>query len=94
MARKIFTSEQIIGKLREAEVLLSQGQPLGTVCRGLGVSEMTYYRWRGITVFRRLCRQEKPVIQNTVGCVRTRRTVSRIWNARMRASRSWWRIWR
>ena len=46
MARKIFTTEQIIGKLREAEVLLSQGQPLGMVCRGLEISEQTYYRWR------------------------------------------------
>ena len=46
MARKTFTTEQIIGNLREAEVLLSQGQPLGTVCRGLEISEQTYYRWR------------------------------------------------
>lgn len=46
MPKKNFTPEEIIGKLREAEVLLSQGQPLGTVCRGLGVSEVTYYRWR------------------------------------------------
>ena len=46
MARKIFTTEQIISKLREAEVLLSQGQALGTVCRGLEISEQTYYRWR------------------------------------------------
>jgi hypothetical protein len=46
MARKIFTTEQIIGKLREAEVLLSQGQPLSVVCRGLEISEQTYYRWR------------------------------------------------
>lgn len=46
MARKIFTIEQIMGKLREAEVLLSQWQPLGTVCRGLEISEQTYYRWR------------------------------------------------
>ena len=74
MARKIFTTEQIIGKLREAEVLLSQGQPLGSVCRALEISEQTYYRWRGITVFRRLCRQEKPVIQNTVDSARTKRT--------------------
>jgi hypothetical protein len=74
MARKTFTTEQIIGKLREAEVLLSQGQPLGTVCRGLEISEQTYYRWRGITVFRRLCRQEKPVIQNRAGCAPTKRT--------------------
>lgn len=46
MARKIFTTEQIIGKLHEAEVLLSHRQPLGTVYRGLEISEQTYYRWR------------------------------------------------
>ena len=38
--------EQIIGFLREAEVLLSQGQKLGDVCRKLGISEQSYYRWR------------------------------------------------
>ena len=67
MPKKRFTAEQIIGKLREAEVFLRQGQPPRTVCRELAISEQTYYRWRGITVFRRLCRQEKPVIQNMVG---------------------------
>ncbi len=46
MPKKTFTAEEIISKLREAEVLLGQGQPLGTVCRGLGISEQTYYRWR------------------------------------------------
>jgi transposase-like protein len=46
MARKRFTTEQIIGLLREAEVRLSQGQPIGTVCRGIGVSQRSYYRWR------------------------------------------------
>ncbi len=46
MPRKSFTPEEISSKLREAEVLLGQGQPLGTVCRGLGISEQTYYRWR------------------------------------------------
>jgi len=46
MARKRFTTEQIIGLLREAEVRLSQGQAIGTVCRGLGVSQQSYYRWR------------------------------------------------
>jgi len=44
--RKRFTAEEIIGKLREAEVGLAQGQPLGQVVRKLGVSEQTYYRWR------------------------------------------------
>jgi putative transposase len=46
MPRKRFTPEQIITKLREAEVLLSKGQKVGEVCRQLEVSENTYYRWR------------------------------------------------
>jgi|TARA_B100001971_G_scaffold125672_1_gene115719 transposase-like protein len=46
MGRKIFTSEQIIGKLREAEILLSQGDSVGEASRKLGVTEQTYYRWR------------------------------------------------
>jgi putative transposase len=46
MKRKTFTPEQIIGKLREAEVLLSQGQTVGAVSRQLEVTEQTYYRWR------------------------------------------------
>lgn len=46
MARKHFTAEQIIGKLRQAEVLLSQGSRTSEVCRAIGVSEQTYYRWR------------------------------------------------
>ena len=46
MKRKTFTPEQIIGKLREAEVLLGQGQTVGAVSRKLEVTEQTYYRWR------------------------------------------------
>ena len=46
MPRKRFTSEQIIGKLREAEVRLGQGELLPDVCRALAVSEQTFYRWR------------------------------------------------
>ena len=46
MARKRYTTEQIIGILREAEVRLSQGEPVGLICRGLGISEQSYYRWR------------------------------------------------
>ncbi len=38
--------EQIIGVLREAEVLLAQGRTTGEVCRHLGISEQSYYRWR------------------------------------------------
>ena len=46
MPRKRFTTEQIIGKLREAEVELAQGLSVPQVCRKLGISEQTYYRWR------------------------------------------------
>jgi len=46
MSRKVFSAEQIIGKLREAEILLSKGQAVAEVVRKLGVSEQTYYRWR------------------------------------------------
>ena len=46
MSRKRFTAEKVIGMLREAEVLLAQGKKVGEVCRRLGVSEQSYYRWR------------------------------------------------
>jgi transposase-like protein len=46
MVRKSFKPEQIINKLREAEVLLSQGSTIGEASRKLGVTEQTYYRWR------------------------------------------------
>ena len=41
-----YKPEQIISMLREAEVGLSQGKTVGQVCRSLGVSEQSYYRWR------------------------------------------------
>jgi len=46
MTKKGYSAEQIIGKLREAEVLLSQGSTVGEVSRKLGITEQTYYRWR------------------------------------------------
>lgn len=46
MPRKKHSVEQIIHKLREAEVLLSQGKAVAEVCRSLGITEQTYYRWR------------------------------------------------
>jgi len=44
--QKRYTPEQIISKLREAEVILSQGKTVGEAARKLGVAEQTYYRWR------------------------------------------------
>ncbi len=46
MATKRHTAEQIISKLREAEVLLAKGGSMAQVCRKLGVTVQTYYRWR------------------------------------------------
>jgi len=46
MSRKRFTAEKIIGMLRESEVFLAQGKTVGEICRSLGVSEQSYYRWR------------------------------------------------
>ncbi len=46
MARKTYSAEQIINKLREAEVLQGKGEKIGPICRKLGVTGNTYYRWR------------------------------------------------
>ena len=46
MVRKGYKPEQIINKLREAEVLLIQGNSIGVVSKKIGVSDYTYYRWR------------------------------------------------
>jgi transposase-like protein len=44
--RRSYTPEQIITKLREAEILLSQGKTVKAACKQLEISEQTYYRWR------------------------------------------------
>jgi putative transposase len=46
MARKTYTPEQIINKLREAEIHINQGIPIAEVSRKIGITEQTYYRWR------------------------------------------------
>jgi putative transposase len=46
MVRKGYTPEQIINKLREAEILLGQGNTISVITRKIGVSDYTYYRWR------------------------------------------------
>jgi putative transposase len=46
MARKRHSSEEIIHKLREADVEIGRGRTVGEVCKQLAVTEQTYYRWR------------------------------------------------
>ena len=46
MPKKRYSVEQIINHLRGADVLLAQGQTVGEICRRIGVSEQSYYRWR------------------------------------------------
>jgi len=46
MVRRSYTPERIINKLREAEILLSQGSTIGEAARKIGVTDMIYYRWR------------------------------------------------
>ncbi len=46
MVRKGYTPEQIINRLREAEILLSQGETIAAISKKIGVSDHTYYRWR------------------------------------------------
>lgn len=46
MAKKGYNAEAIIGKLREAEVLSSQGRTIGESGKALSITDQTYYRWR------------------------------------------------
>ena len=46
MGRVKFTTEQIINKLREAELMHTQGISIGLICKQLEIHEQTYYRWR------------------------------------------------
>jgi putative transposase len=46
MPKKTFTPEQIVGKLRQIEVLMSQGKTVPLACKDAGIVDQTYYRWR------------------------------------------------
>ena len=46
MAIKNYTVEQIIVKFREVELHCNQGKSISEACKGLGITEQTYYRWR------------------------------------------------
>ena len=46
MARKRYKPEEIVAKLRQVDVLISQGQSVSDAVRSIGVTDVTYYRWR------------------------------------------------
>lgn len=46
MPRKRYSAEEIINKLRQAEVELAKGHTIAQVCKQLGITDQTYYRWR------------------------------------------------
>ena len=46
MPRKRHTAEEIVTRLRQVDVLSSQGKPMAEAIRSIGVTEVTYYRWR------------------------------------------------
>ena len=46
MARKRHGAEEIVTKLRQVDVLMAQGRPVADAVRAIGVTEVTYYRWR------------------------------------------------
>jgi len=46
MPRKRYKPEEIVAKLRQVDILLSQGSGVGDAVRRIGISEVTYYRWR------------------------------------------------
>ena len=75
MARRKYTPEQIISKLREVEVALAQGATVARAVRGIEVTEQTYYRWRreygGLTV-----KQAKRLKELEKENLRLRRAVS------------------
>lgn len=46
MKQQRFSPEQIVNKLRQAEVMQAQGQTIAQACKAIGITEQTYYRWR------------------------------------------------
>jgi transposase-like protein len=60
MARKRYKPEEIVAKLRQVDVLVSQGQAMADAIRQIGVSEVTYYRWRQEFLGQRIVRNAHP----------------------------------
>lgn len=54
MSRKRYSAEEIINKLREAEVLIARGSTVAQVCKLIGVTDQTYYKWRRVADERRV----------------------------------------
>ena len=75
MPTKRYSTEQIVSKLRQAEVELSRGLRVPLVCKKLGISEQTYYRWR---------KEYGGLRLDQANC-------SRSSSGRTRGSSSWWR---
>ena len=48
MPKRRYNAEDIIHKLREADVLLSQGMNVSQICKRIGIAAQTYYRWRKV----------------------------------------------
>jgi len=46
MARKRYSAEEVVNKLREAEVLIAKGSTVAQACKSIGVTDQTYYKWR------------------------------------------------
>ena len=46
MTKRKYTSEEVIHKLREADVLLGQGRTIAEACKHIGITDQTYFRWR------------------------------------------------
>ena len=46
MARKAFSAEQIVAKLRQVEVLMAHGKTVALACKEAGISDQSYFRWR------------------------------------------------
>ncbi len=46
MGQRGYSAEQIVNKLREADVQIAQGMPVKLMCKQIGVTDKTYYRWR------------------------------------------------
>ena len=76
MARRKHTPEQVIKKLREAEVAMAEGSTVAQASRKIGVTEQTFYRWRA----------------KYGGCGSTRRDVSSSWRRRTAVCGERWRI--